>query len=103
MSKLTNNTTNLQNILETINNLPSTGSGTVATCTLKVNKLYPRPIEPGAITSNGSAHPDYVPNIVATVYENGEITTKMYVAGSGGSTNIEIPNVVCRSVFSIIC
>lgn len=38
MSKLENNTTNLQSILNTINNLPSAGSG-AETCTVTINNV----------------------------------------------------------------
>jgi len=91
----------LQSILETVNNLPSAGSGggIVETCTLTVNRLFPKESVGGSTTT---ANGNYVPNIVASVYRNGEFSTETYTTEDGEANNIVIEDVVCGSFFSIL-
>ena len=80
-----NNTTSLQNLLETINNLPDAGSGgaSVDTCTIVINNPYPT-----YVTISG---------VSATIYEEGIIKTYVITSASQISYPITIDNVICNS------
>ena len=93
------NNADLQEILETINNLSSAGGGTVETCTLTVNRLFPKESVVGSTTT---ANGNYVPNIVASVYRNGKFSTEIYTTEDGEAKNVVIEDVVCGSFFSIL-
>jgi hypothetical protein len=79
MSNLKNNTTRLETILNTINELPAAGNGEEAVKTRTIN-----------ITS-----PDDIKRVYATCYVDGhfEAFTKLY-----SSSSVTISDVVCNSM-----